>query len=76
MKYRRVALPQLVQKHIRTRDMLELAVELATLIEKWQYAKEQCKNLLYYIAKAGNMIDGEGFIRTLAEKHRLIGRIL
>lgn len=48
--------------------MLELAVELATLIEKWQYSKEKCKSLLYYIAQAGNTIDGEGFIRTLAEK--------
>ncbi|HGJ5882402.1 Rpn family recombination-promoting nuclease/putative transposase, partial [Arsenophonus sp.] len=68
LTHRRVALLQLVQKHIRTRDMLELAVELATLIEKWQYSKEQCKSLLYYIAQAGNTIDGEGFIRTLAEK--------
>uniref|UniRef100_A0A3B0M3L1 Transposase (putative) YhgA-like domain-containing protein n=1 Tax=Arsenophonus endosymbiont of Trialeurodes vaporariorum TaxID=235567 RepID=A0A3B0M3L1_9GAMM len=68
LTHRRVALLQLVQKHIRTRDMLELAVELATLIEKWQYSKEQCKSLLYYIAKAGNTIDGEGFIRTLTEK--------
>ncbi len=48
--------------------MLELAVELANLIEKWKYSKEQCKSLLYYIAQAGNTIDGEGFIRTLAEK--------
>ncbi|HGJ5881783.1 Rpn family recombination-promoting nuclease/putative transposase [Arsenophonus sp.] len=68
LNHRRVALLQLVQKHIRTRDMLELAVELANLIEKWQYSKEQCKSLLYYIAQAGNTIDGEGFIRTLAEK--------
>ncbi|HGJ5863883.1 MAG TPA: Rpn family recombination-promoting nuclease/putative transposase [Arsenophonus nasoniae] len=68
LTHRRVALLQLVQKHIRTRDMLELAVELANLIEKWQYSKEQCKSLLYYIAQAGNTIDGEGFIRTLAEK--------
>lgn len=68
LTHRRVALLQLVQKHIRTRDMLELAVELASLIEKWQYSKEQCKSLLYYIAKAGNTIDGERFIRTLAEK--------
>ncbi len=68
LTHRRVALLQLVQKHIRTRDMLELAVELATLIERWQYSKEQCKSLLYYIAQAGNTIDGEGFIRTLAEK--------
>lgn len=68
LTHRRVALLQLVQKHIRTRDMLELAVELATLIEKCQYSKEQCKSLLYYIAQAGNTIDGEGFIRTLAEK--------
>ncbi len=35
LTHRQVALLQLVQKHIRTRDMLELAVELATLIEKW-----------------------------------------
>ncbi len=48
--------------------MLELAAELANLLEKWQYSKEQCKSLLYYIAQAGNTIDGEGFIRTLAEK--------
>lgn len=68
LTHRRVALLQLVQKHIRTRDMLELAVELANLLEKWQYSKEQCKSLLYYIAQAGNTIDGEGFIRTLAEK--------
>ncbi|WP_174888534.1 hypothetical protein [Candidatus Hamiltonella defensa] len=54
--------------HIRRRDMLELAVELANLIEKWKYSKEKCKSLLYYIAQAGNTIDGEGFIRTLAEK--------
>ncbi len=31
LTHRRVALLQLVQKHIRTRDMLELAVELANL---------------------------------------------
>ncbi|PAV08366.1 ISNCY family transposase [Arsenophonus sp. ENCA] len=68
LTHRRVALLQLVQKHIRTRDMLELAVELATLIEKWQYSKEQCRSLLYYIAQAGNTIDGEGFIRILVEK--------
>ncbi len=68
LTHRRVALLQLVQKHIRTRDMLELAVELANLIERWQYSKEQCKSLLYYIAQVGNTIDGEGFIRTLAEK--------
>ncbi|CAA2930557.1 hypothetical protein ARSQ2_01690 [Arsenophonus endosymbiont of Bemisia tabaci Q2] len=60
LTHRRVELLQLVKKHIRTLDMLELAVELATLIEKWQYSKEQCKSLLYYIAKAGNTIDGEG----------------
>ncbi|MFS1582993.1 MAG: Rpn family recombination-promoting nuclease/putative transposase [Candidatus Arsenophonus phytopathogenicus] len=68
LTHRRIALLQLVQKHIRTRDMLELAVELATLIEKWQYSKEQCKSLLYYIARARNTIDGKGFIRTHAEK--------
>lgn len=68
LTHRRVALLELVQKHIRTRDMLELAAELANLLEVWHFSKEQCKTLVYYLALAGNTADGETFIRTMADK--------
>ncbi|BAE74926.1 hypothetical protein SGGMMB4_03845 [Sodalis glossinidius str. 'morsitans'] len=68
LSHRRVALLELVQKHIRTRDMLELVNELAGLLEQWAYPKEQFRSLLYYLAEAGNTAEGEKFIRALAEK--------
>jgi predicted transposase/invertase (TIGR01784 family) len=68
LTHRRVALLELVQKHIRTRDMLELVNELAGLLEQWVYPKEQFRSLLYYLAEAGNAVEGEKFIRALAEK--------
>ncbi|MGL9724407.1 Rpn family recombination-promoting nuclease/putative transposase [Sodalis sp. (in: enterobacteria)] len=68
LTHRRVALLELVQKHIRTRDMLELVNELAGLLEQWAYPKEQFRSLLYYLAEAGNTVEGEKFIRALAEK--------
>ncbi|MEN3263101.1 Rpn family recombination-promoting nuclease/putative transposase [Sodalis endosymbiont of Spalangia cameroni] len=66
MTHRRVALLEIVQKHIRTRDMLELVNELAYLLEQWAVPKEQFRSLLYYLAEAGNAVDGERFIRALA----------
>lgn len=68
LTHRRVALLELVQKHIRTRDMLELVNELAGLLEQWAYPKEQFRSLLYYLAEAGNTVEGKKFIRALAEK--------
>ncbi|MGL9724342.1 Rpn family recombination-promoting nuclease/putative transposase [Sodalis sp. (in: enterobacteria)] len=68
LTHRRVALLELVQKHIRTRDMLELVNELAYLLEQWAVPKEQFRSLLYYLAEAGNTVEGEKFIRALAEK--------
>lgn len=68
LSHRRVALLELVQKNIRTRDMLELVNELAGLLEQWAYPKEQFRSLLYYLAEAGNTVEGEKFIRALAEK--------
>ncbi|CRL46900.1 putative transposase (plasmid) [Sodalis glossinidius str. 'morsitans'] len=67
LRHRRMALMEIVQKHIRTRNMLELAGELANLLEQWKFSKEQCKTLVYYLVLAGNTTDGEGFLRTLAQ---------
>lgn len=68
LTHRRVALLEIVQKHIRTRDMLELVGELACLLEQWQISQEQCKTLIYYLAEAGNTVDAEAFIRQLAQQ--------
>lgn len=46
LSHRKVALMEIVQKHIRTRDMLELAVEIASLLEKWQFTKDQRNTLI------------------------------
>lgn len=67
LSHRKVALMEIVQKHIRTRDMLELAVEIASLLENWQFSKEQCNTLIQYLLLAGNTADGDVFIRKLAE---------
>ncbi|CAK8742115.1 Recombination-promoting nuclease RpnA [Sodalis praecaptivus] len=51
LSHRRVALLELVQKHIRTRDMLELATDIARLLNLWAIPKEQFRSLMYYIAE-------------------------
>ncbi|CAK8742823.1 ISNCY family transposase ISPlu15 [Sodalis praecaptivus] len=68
LTHRRAALLELVQKHIRTRDMLELVKELAGLLEQWSYPQELFLALLTYLAEAGNATEGETFILALAEQ--------
>jgi len=68
LTHRRVALIELIQKHIRTRDMLELVTEIAYLLEQWKCSKEHCKKMMYYIALSDNTQNGEKFIQTLAQK--------
>ncbi|MFT4465089.1 MAG: Rpn family recombination-promoting nuclease/putative transposase [Sodalis sp. (in: enterobacteria)] len=68
LTHQRVALMELVQKHIRTRDMLELVKELAGLLEQWTYPQDLFRALLTYLAEAGNAAEGEKFILALAEQ--------
>ncbi|MBG6243572.1 MAG: Rpn family recombination-promoting nuclease/putative transposase [Candidatus Symbiopectobacterium sp. Dall1.0] len=68
LTHRRVALLELVQKHIRirTRDMLELADDIAGLLNLWSIPKEQFRSLMYYIVGRGETSDTRQFLHTIA----------
>ncbi|CAK8736357.1 Recombination-promoting nuclease RpnA [Sodalis praecaptivus] len=68
LSHRRVALLELVQKHIQTRDMLELAADIARLLNLWAIPKEQFRSLMYYIAERGNTSDESQFLQHIATK--------
>lgn len=64
--HRRVALMELVQKHIRTRDMLELTQQIATLLNQWPLQPEQFRGLMYYIIERGNTSSPGQFLHGIA----------
>ncbi|MEH2920987.1 Rpn family recombination-promoting nuclease/putative transposase [Samsonia erythrinae] len=64
--HRRIALLELVQKHIRTRDMLELAREIGLLFERWSVPLTQRRAILFYIAQTGSTSKPADFIDALA----------
>lgn len=68
LTHKRVALLELVQKHIRQRDMAELLQELTLLLAYDYTTDEQLKSVLNYLLLAGDTADPEGFIRQLAEQ--------
>ncbi|NHB88998.1 Rpn family recombination-promoting nuclease/putative transposase [Photorhabdus tasmaniensis] len=68
LTHKRVALLEMVQKHIRQRDMAELLQELVILLAYDYYTDEQLKSVLNYLLQAGDTADPEGFIRRLAEQ--------
>ena len=55
MAHRRVAVLELIQKHIRTRDMLELSNDIALLISQWALPHAQFRSLMFYIAECGTV---------------------
>ncbi|MBS4429909.1 Rpn family recombination-promoting nuclease/putative transposase [Pectobacterium punjabense] len=65
--HRRAALLELVQKHIRTRDMLELAHDIGLLFEHWNLSLPLRHALLLYVATVGNTSDIDRFIDSVAE---------
>ncbi|HEY0208615.1 Rpn family recombination-promoting nuclease/putative transposase [Acerihabitans sp.] len=68
MSHRRVALFELVQKHIRQRDMATLAEDIGTLLYKWPLSLELNNSLVYYISQAGDTDDVKGFFNQLARQ--------
>lgn len=66
LTHKRVALLELVQKHIRTRDMLELAGDIALLLNRWALPKEQFRSLMCYIVGRGETSDTRQFLQTIA----------
>lgn len=63
--HRRAALLELVLKHIRTRDMLELARDIGMLMELWTLPLTQQRAMMFYILKTGRASDVPSFIETL-----------
>ncbi|MEN3262260.1 Rpn family recombination-promoting nuclease/putative transposase [Sodalis endosymbiont of Spalangia cameroni] len=68
LTHRRVALLELVQKHIRTRDMLEMVQDIARLVKEWSLPKEQFRSLMYYIVMQGNTPAAGQFLQMMAEQ--------
>lgn len=66
--HRHVALMELVMKHIRTRDMLELSHEIASLLNQWVLQPELFRELICYIVERGNTADAKQFLHQIAER--------
>lgn len=67
MQHRRVAMLELLQKHIRQRDMMELQEQLASLLALGYTSRRQLRTLLHYLLQAGNAADPVAFLRNLAQ---------
>ncbi len=55
-------------KHIRTRDMLELSQDIASLLNQWVLQPELFRGLICYIVERGNTSDAKQFLHQIAEK--------
>lgn len=67
MQHRRVAMLELLQKHIRQRGMMELQEQLASLLALGYTSRRQLRTLLHYLLQAGNAADPVAFLRNLAQ---------
>lgn len=68
MTHRRIAALELLQKHIRLRDLSEKFEPLVTVISSGYTTDEQLVVLINYMVQAGETADPESFIRELAER--------
>ncbi|MCL1124586.1 Rpn family recombination-promoting nuclease/putative transposase [Shewanella surugensis] len=66
MRHRRIALLELVQKHIRQRDMRELIDQLVTLLLKGYTTDKQVESLMSYILQVGETNNLNALITLLA----------
>ncbi|HGJ5885170.1 Rpn family recombination-promoting nuclease/putative transposase, partial [Arsenophonus nasoniae] len=72
MQHKRMALLELVQKHIRRRDMTELLGEIVKLLSYNYYSDNQVITLFNYLIQEGNAKRPMEFITEIAkqaEKH-------
>ncbi|MCL1029680.1 Rpn family recombination-promoting nuclease/putative transposase [Serratia silvae] len=68
MQHRRMAILELLQKHVRQRDLFELREQLVTLLLAGYTTKDQLKSLMNYILQVGNTTEPERLIRELASR--------
>ncbi|CBW76758.1 Hypothetical cytosolic protein (plasmid) [Mycetohabitans rhizoxinica HKI 454] len=64
--HRRMAMLELLQKHIRQRDLATLVEQLASLLLAGYTTHEQLVSLMHYMLQWGDTTDPERFIRELA----------
>lgn len=68
MQHRRMALLELIQKHIRKRDLMGLVEKLAILLVKGHANDSQLKALFNYLMQAGDTVHFGEFIHEIAER--------
>ncbi len=68
MTHRRIALLELLQKHIRQRELSELSDQLVMVIASGYTTEDQLKAAINYIIQVGDTADPEAFLRSLANR--------
>ncbi|EMU6158056.1 Rpn family recombination-promoting nuclease/putative transposase [Yersinia enterocolitica] len=68
MTHRRIALLELLQKHIRQRDLAELLDQLVMLIASGYTTEDQLKAAINYIIQVGETAEPEALIRSMANR--------
>ena len=68
MQHRRVALLELVQKHIRQRDLLGLVEQIAMLLVTGCANDSQLKALFNYLLRSGDALRFHEFLQAAAER--------
>uniref|UniRef100_UPI00203C0184 Rpn family recombination-promoting nuclease/putative transposase n=1 Tax=Enterobacter hormaechei TaxID=158836 RepID=UPI00203C0184 len=68
VQHRRVAMLELLQKHIRQRDLMDISEQLVRILSLGYTTRRQFKTLLNYMLQAGNAADPVAFLRSLPQK--------
>ena len=68
MQHRRMAVLELLQKHIRQRDLAELLDPLVTLLLSGYTTQDQLVSVINYMVQVGESLDPAGLINTLASR--------
>lgn len=66
MRHRRVAILEILQKHIRLRDLNELTDKLIILIQREKITPAQLNTVLHYILEHGKVENKHNFMQSLA----------
>ncbi|MGR5187035.1 Rpn family recombination-promoting nuclease/putative transposase [Photobacterium damselae] len=68
MQHKRIALLELIQKHIRQRDVRDILDNLVTLLLKGYTTDKQIRSLMEYMLQVGETQDFQGLVEELAVK--------
>ncbi|MBK4362202.1 Rpn family recombination-promoting nuclease/putative transposase [Candidatus Hamiltonella defensa] len=68
LQHRRMSLLELIQKHIRRRDMSELLNEIVDILSYNEYTDSQVMTMMNYLMQEGNAKNPKQFITEIAKK--------